>query len=164
MLPKDVETIEQILTERQQNLPGQEKTVMVYITENSLPKTEQKFWKLWFKTDVKRARCGAYMHSGIYRPHVCPATFAAAHKSAFAFLKIHRALVRLWELIMDGLATELAFGKQEGTSHEDLKRFWHKQACRNISRNLQVWCLPLLIRGRGERNLGRRWRKQVCTL
>lgn len=40
MLPKDVETIEQILTERQQNLPGQEKTIMVYITENSLPKPE----------------------------------------------------------------------------------------------------------------------------
>lgn len=39
MLPKDVETREQILTERQQNLPGQEKTA-VYITENSLPKTE----------------------------------------------------------------------------------------------------------------------------
>lgn len=32
MLPKDVETIEQILTERQQNLPGQEK-IVVYITK-----------------------------------------------------------------------------------------------------------------------------------
>lgn len=39
MLPKDVETREQILTERQQNLPGQEKR-MVYVTENSLPKPE----------------------------------------------------------------------------------------------------------------------------
>lgn len=45
MLPKDVETIEQILTERQQNLPGQ-KTIMLYITENGLPKTEGKFWKV----------------------------------------------------------------------------------------------------------------------
>lgn len=40
MLPKDVETIEQILTDRQQNLPGQAKTIMVYITENSLSKTK----------------------------------------------------------------------------------------------------------------------------
>lgn len=33
------------------------------------------------------------MHSGICRPHTCLAIFPVPHKSAFAFLKIHRVLL-----------------------------------------------------------------------
>lgn len=75
MLPKDVETREQILTKRQQNLPGQGK-IMVYITENSLPKNRIEIMEYLIlnQPDVKTAKCDVYMHSGICRPHLSPAT------------------------------------------------------------------------------------------
>lgn len=75
MLPKDVETREQILTERQQNLPGQEK-IMVYITKNSLPKNRVEIMEylIFNVSAVKMAKCDVYMHLGICRPHLSPAT------------------------------------------------------------------------------------------
>lgn len=152
MLPKDVETIEQILTERQQNLPRQEK-MMVYITENSLPKNRIAILEgLFQKGQMWCVHALGYLQTMCMSHHLC-----STHKSALLLSwRFADPSSCPWEPIVRWFSTWASLWEIKGASHKDLERFLQDQAFRNISRSLHVRCLPLFISGREERNLGRR--------